>query len=138
MGSNKANGSKAQLLRFWVSPSDLAVRVEVSIAEGIEQSVARLIEPCAYTDYHPSIAGDCPDNIAEELADLAWAAINGNCPDARYAGDDRSFDAAFDATIAHWDASNDLVEYPADYVSPQQQASIDQQLADCRAPGGSF
>jgi hypothetical protein len=97
----------ATLLQFWVAQADNAVRYEVSIGGGkIEQGIVQLVEPCADTEHRPWVGLDCPDEIREDLADLAWAALNGNCPDARWAGEDKNFDAALDAVVADYKARN--------------------------------
>lgn len=90
--------SKARLLRFWVCSDPSLVRLEYSTPTGTEQSVTEIHEPSADTDWRPSVGFECPDDLREEVAEVAWEVIeDGHTYDRRWAGFDACWDAAYTA-----------------------------------------
>jgi hypothetical protein len=100
--------SRARLRRFWVSESGSVARCEYVDAGGVLlQDVVSVNEPCWETDWRPSVERECPDDFAEELAELAYEAIDQGCSaDPRFAGWDSDPDAAWAAVDAAWAAVN--------------------------------
>lgn len=94
--------AKHSLLRFWVCASADVVRIEYLTPAGtVEQSVCHVGEPCGETEGRPSVSFECPDDIAERVAELAYEVIdNGASSDSRFAGWDPSRAAAWDAMDA--------------------------------------
>lgn len=125
MDSNKPAG---KLLRFWANHrEDDVFRIEVDYGHGAEQTVVTFRH-----NPHPV----CNE---VELTDAdAYAVFFNGEEDERFAGFDKTVDDAWLATDRHWAAQNELVVYPANYVSPEQHLERDRLIAECLAPGGSF
>lgn len=105
------------LLRFWVCQSASLVRIEYGEAGHTHQAVAAIYEPSWETNSRPSVSAECPDAIAERVAELAYEALdNGTVMDRRFVGWDDTADKAWaacdaaneDAFRRHADACNEI------------------------------